>query len=216
MGPVCPMCNQPVDQELLEDFKKKHPRMTLQQEQRFCQSHKKKSARETWHDKGYPDIEWSSLDRRISKKFSFLRGILEGDRSHFGDIFSQKVRIGQNKTLLKSEANLTPGYYGIRGLRAMSEAIIREFSSLLRKRAVQDRLVSARGHTAYVQAVLVPELTVRLVMEDMDVGEEEAQSIMADSIWVGELLNEEVADVVMSDDDSSSLSTHSLSDSEAD
>ena len=86
----------------------------------------------------------------------------------------------------------------------MSENIVAEFSTLLRKRAVKDRLVSARGHIAYVQSVLVPELTVQLVMEDMGVDEEEARVIMKESVWVGELLNEEVADVIMSDDESSS------------
>ncbi|KAK3337424.1 RTC4-like domain-containing protein [Cercophora scortea] len=198
---VCPMCNQQVDERLLSDFKLKHPRMTLHQEQKFCHSHKKQAAKDEWIEKGYPDIKWSNLDARISKHSDFLRNILKGGKSHYGDAFSQKIKAGQNKTLLKSESNLTPGYYGIRGLRAMSENLIGRFSSLLRKRAVQDRLVSARGHTAYVQAVLVPELAVRLIKEDMAVGVEEARRIMKESISVGELLNEEEADVVLSDDD---------------
>ncbi|KAK3394422.1 RTC4-like domain-containing protein [Podospora didyma] len=196
---VCPMCKERVSKDLLDNFKEQYPRMTLQQEQRFCQLHQMESAKELWKDKGYPDIKWPKLKKRIKKQSGFLRDILEGGESHFGDIFSQKVTAGQNKTLLKSEANLTPGYYGIRGLRAMSESIIHEFSSLLRKRAVQDRLVSARGHTAYVQAVLVPELAVRLIMEDMDVDKEEARTIMAESSRLGELMNEEVADVVISE-----------------
>ncbi|KAK0731264.1 RTC4-like domain-containing protein [Lasiosphaeris hirsuta] len=200
--PVCPMCNEDVDQKLLNEFKEKHPRMTLQQEQRFCLLHRKASAKAAWVEKGYPDIKWYALDRRITERYGFLRGILEGGKSHFGEIFGRKVKSGQNKTLLRSEGSLTPGYYGIRGLRAMSENIIREFSSLLRKRSVQDRLVSARGHTAYVQAVLVPELTVQLIMEDMGINQEEARAVLMDSIWVGELLNEEVADVVVSEDES--------------
>lgn len=203
-GHVCPMCNEDVDPDLLENFKRKHPRMTIDQEQRFCQLHKRNSAKTAWDKNGYPDIRWSALDARIAKRYDFLRNILEGGKSYYGDVFSKKVRDGQYKTLLKSEENLTPGYYGIRGLRAMSENIVAEFSTLLRKRAVKDRLVSARGHTAYVQSVLVPELTVQLIMEDMDVDEEEARSIMKESVWVGELLNEEVADVIMSDDESGS------------
>ncbi|KAK1755111.1 RTC4-like domain-containing protein [Echria macrotheca] len=202
---LCPMCGEEVDGELLANFKSKHPRMTLDKEQKFCLHHKKTSARAKWKQEGYPAIEWNKLDRRIEKKSGFLRAILEGGSSYYGDIFSQKVKAGQNKTLFKSEENLTPGYYGIRGLRAMSEHIVGEFSSLLRKRAVQDRLVSARGHTAYVQSVLVPELAVQLIMDDMRVGEDKARSIMKDSVWVGELLNEEVADVVFSDDDEDEL-----------
>lgn len=206
--PTCPMCNEEVDKDLLDSFKEKHPRITLHQEQKFCLLHRRNSAKEAWVAKGYPDIKWNALDSRITRKHGFLRTILEGSKSHYGEIFSQKVKAGQNKTLLRSEDNLTPGYYGIRGLRAMSENLVREFSLLLRKRAVQDRLVSARGYTAYVQAVLVPELAVQLIMEDMSVDAEEARSIMKESIWVGELLNEEVADVVLSenDDDDGSLS----------
>ncbi|KAK3695298.1 RTC4-like domain-containing protein [Podospora appendiculata] len=216
---VCPMCNQQVDKKLLSDFKLKHPRMTLHQEQKFCLSHKKQAAKVSWIEKGYPDINWGKLNARISREYGFLRDILEGGKSHYADAFSQKVKAGQNKTLLKSESNLTPGYYGIRGLRAMSENLIGQFSSLLRKRAVQDRLVSARGHTAYVQTVLVPELAVRLIKEDMDVGDEEARRIMKESISVGELLNEEEADVVLSDDDeddSSLSSVTSFSDDDID
>ncbi|KAK3341206.1 RTC4-like domain-containing protein [Lasiosphaeria hispida] len=200
--PACPMCYEDVDRKVLDEFKEKHPRMTLQQEQRFCLLHRKTSAKAVWVEKGYPDIEWYALDSRITKQYDFLEGILEGGKSYFSEIYSQMVKSGQNKTLLRSEGSLTPGYYGIRGLRAMSESIIRKFSPLLRKRAVQDKLVSARGHTTYVQAVLVPELAVQLIMEDMSVNQEEARAVLMDSVWVGELLNEEVADVVMSEDES--------------
>ncbi|SPQ17896.1 d5bcff9f-98a4-4caf-ac41-dca466338caa [Thermothielavioides terrestris] len=169
---------------------------------KFCQDHKRRSARETWIQKGYPDIDWRRLDERISRHYGFLRKILEdGMDSHYVDVFQDTVRAGKNRTLFRSDANLTPGYYGIRGLRAMSENLIQEFSSILRKRALQDRLVSARGYTVYLQSVLVPELAVRLIMEDMSVGEEEARRILEESSDVGELLNDEIADVVLEDDD---------------
>lgn len=82
----------------------------------------------------------------------------------------------------------------------MSENLIHEFSSVLRKRALEDGLIGARGYTAYLQAVLVPELATRLVMEDMKVGEEEAREILEGSSWVGDMLNDEVADVVFESD----------------
>src|SRR5262249_2532417 len=103
--------------------------------------------------------------------------------------------------LFKSEDNLTPGYYGPRGLRTMSEGIIRRFSTILRRRAVEDRLVSARGYMGYVQAVLVPELTVRLIMEDMKIGSEDARRVLGESVGLGELLSEDVGDVVAANED---------------
>jgi hypothetical protein len=212
--PVCPMCEEKVDQSLFDDFRKRYPRSTLQNDQKFCRLHKQWSARKAWGDKGYPEIMWHDLRSRIGGQLDFLKRVLEGKPSYYRDVFDQKVKAGQNKTLLKSQENLTPGYYGIRGLRVMSETLMTEFSSLLRKMAVQDGLVSARGHTAYVQSVLVPELTVRLIMEDMDVDEEKARSILDSSIWVGELLNEEVADIVLSDDEDSLSSPPSISEVE--
>lgn len=207
---VCPMCNERVDQELLDKFTKGE-RMTISQQQQFCQHHQMKSAKETWVKKGYPTIDWARLDTRISKHHGALGDILGGGPSHYGDVFARRVKAGKSKTVLKTKQSLTPGYYGIRGLRQMTENIIKHFSSLLRERAVRDRLISARGFTAYVQSVLVPELTVRLIMEDMDVLEAAARSILQASIGIGELLNEEDGDVVPEEDDSDAESLSSRS-----
>ncbi|OIW34721.1 hypothetical protein CONLIGDRAFT_17505 [Coniochaeta ligniaria NRRL 30616] len=215
--PVCPMCGEAVQQELLDKFSKKKT-MGITQQHRFCNYHKAKTARQTWVDRGYPDINWSKLDERIARHHRFLEDILKGGDSHFGTLFGTNVKTGKNKTLLKSDQNLTPGYYGSRGARVMTENLIDRFSSLLRKVAVQDRLVSARGHTAFVQFVLVPELAVRLIMEDMDVPAEKARIIMEESQKVGDLLNEEEDDVIVEDEEdrSSSGSMSSLSSLEDD
>lgn len=198
--PVCPMCGEAVEQALLDKFSKNKV-MTINQQHRFCNHHKAKTARQTWVDRGYPDINWSRLDERIAEHHKYLEGILNGGASHFSALFGKNVKAGKNKTLLKTDQNLTPGYYGSRGARVMTENLIDHFSSLLRKIAVQDRLVSARGHTAFVQFVLVPELAVRLIMEDMDVPAESARTIMEESQRVGDLLNEEEDDVIVEDEE---------------
>ena len=209
-GPVCPMCNEKVDQALLDGFTR-NKRMKISEQQRFCQLHQTESAREAWAVRGYPTIDWDRLEVRISKWHGMLEAILEGGPSHFSDRFLKKVEEGKNKTVLKTRDSLTPGYYGSRGLRLMTENIIEQFSSLLRKRAVRDRLISARGYTAYVQAVLVPELTVRLIMEDMEVRETRARAILEDSIGIGELLNEEIGDIVPNEEESDSDALSPLS-----
>ncbi|KAK0747897.1 RTC4-like domain-containing protein [Apiosordaria backusii] len=198
---VCPLCKEEVDRDLLTEFQDANPLPTVQLMQKFCLKHRKRSAREVWVEKGYPDIKWRKLDHRIAKLYPFISSILQGKTpSFYAAQFRNKIKGGQNKTLLLSDENLTPGYYGIRGLRQMSENLIEEFSSVLRKRALEDGLISARGHTAYLQGVLVPELATRLVMEDMEVGEEEARGILGESSWVGELVNDEIADVVFESD----------------
>ncbi|KAI2602364.1 hypothetical protein GGR54DRAFT_624576 [Hypoxylon sp. NC1633] len=192
----CPMCHEVVDSELLAQHSD-HGRMNIRKQTAFCRLHKRQAALKSRTQKGYPTIKWKSLDARFDKHQGFLKDILEGtQQSHYSDVLKGNVESGKNRTLLKTDDSLTPGYYGPRGLRAMTEYIMRTLSSVVRKRAVEERLVSARGYTGYVQAVLVPELAVRLIMEDMDVAEEDAREILQDSIEIGELLYEEAGDVI--------------------
>jgi hypothetical protein len=201
--PVCPLCGKEVDQTHLDEYKKSNPRGRVANMRRFCEAHRRRSARETWVRRGYPDIDWPRFDERIARHYPFVRRVLQedGGSSHYGKLFAEMVRTGRNKSLLTSDVNLTPGYYGFRGLRAMTENLVTEFGPLLLKRSREDRLVSARGSTMYLQSVVVPELAVQLIMEDMGVGEEEARRILTESTEVGELLNDEIPDVVLSSDD---------------
>ncbi|KAI1414713.1 hypothetical protein F5Y13DRAFT_14002 [Hypoxylon sp. FL1857] len=192
----CPMCHEVVDSELLAKHSD-HGRMNIRKQAAFCRLHKRQTALSARSQKGYPRIDWGALDTRLEKHQDLLKDILEGTRqSHYREVLRENVESGKNRTLLKTDDSLTPGYYGPRGLRAMTEYIMRTLSSVVRKRAVEDRLVSARGYTGYVQVVLVPELAVRLIMEDMSVTEEEARKVMQDSIEFGELLHEDIGDVI--------------------
>ena len=47
-----------------------------------------------------------------------------------------------------------------------------------------------------MQAVLVPELAVLLVMDDLKVGQEKAREVVRDSISIGNLLNEEEDEII--------------------
>ncbi|KAI0135153.1 RTC4-like domain-containing protein [Daldinia grandis] len=192
----CPMCHEMVDAELLAKHSD-HGRMNIKKQAAFCRLHKRRAALDSGTRKGYPKIIWERLNTRLDMYQGLLKDILEGTRqSHYREVLQENVEAGKNRTLLKTEDSLTPGYYGPHGLRVMTEYILRTLSTVIRKRAVEDRLVSARGYTGYVQAVLVPELAVRLIMEDMDVAEEKARDIMLESIDVGELLYEDSDDVI--------------------
>ena len=71
------------------------------------------------------------------------------------------------------------------------------FSRPLRRLARTDKLVvSGGGVPAYIQAVLIPELTIALVKEDMGVDEEGARAMLRDSADLGELVNEEEEEVL--------------------
>ena len=79
---------------------------------------------------------------------------------------------------------------------ARSDAIISQFATKLQEIALSDSLVQAVGVSGYVQSVLVPELTVMLVKEDMEVNDEDAREIMKQSMQIGDLLNEAPDDVI--------------------
>lgn len=76
------------------------------------------------------------------------------------------------------------------------ENIICHFSHKIRRRAASDSLVSTGGVSAFVQAVLTPELAVMLVKEDMKTDDEGARAVLRDSAEVGHLLNEEEDEVI--------------------
>lgn len=69
------------------------------------------------------------------------------------------------------------------------QALTTRFSRKLRRLAASDHIVKSAGVVGYAQAVLVPELAVRLVKEDMGVSDEDARQILRDSIDLGEKLN---------------------------
>jgi hypothetical protein len=196
---VCPVCGDPVEEEFLQDY---HiGRMNIRMQANFCRAHKKRSAQQVWSTRGYPKIKWQEMDSRIEKHHQYLRELLDGASSYYRNILKEAVKSGKNRNLKQTmltsgDDALTPGYYGSRGQRAMSDNIMKKFSPTLRTIAVKDRLVAAHGVTGYVQAVLVPELAVMMIKEDMDVEVEEARIIMRDSIMLGDLVNEEAEDVL--------------------
>ncbi|CCF38350.1 hypothetical protein CH063_01892 [Colletotrichum higginsianum] len=191
----CPMCGDAVAKALLDSFSG-GSRLHIRKQIQFCRLHKKKSAEDAWDARGYPSINWECLGPRLTTHHDFLRCIINGGSSHYASLLVDKVKEGKNRTLLKAEDSLTPGYYGPRGLRAFSENIIGKFSSMLRERAVEDRLISSRGYSSYVEAVLVPELAVQLISEDMGVEADEARKILEESRWIGDLLHEDTGDTV--------------------
>jgi hypothetical protein len=188
----CPMCGESVDPAELRAY----GRMNTRKQEKFCRSHRRATALKTWDEEEYPTIDWAKLDSRISKYHPFIKELINGADSYSRDRLAETVNAGKNRSLLKSDFNPTPGYYGTRGLRAISENTMRKFTPLLKRRMVVDRLMAARGFTPYVEYVVVPEVAVKLIMDDMKCGPERAREIMTESLAVGELLSEEVWDIV--------------------
>lgn len=190
--PRCPFCKQEVDPAVLKKFEG----MSTREQEKFCQTHQKEDAKREWDKLDYPRINWTSLDSRINKHHKLVKKLINGMDSHYRAEFQARVDAGQDRNLRKATTNLTPGYYGGRGLRVLSENIMNEHSKLLKKRAPLDTLMSARGVTAFAQSVLVPEVAVLLIKEDMRISVDEARKLLEDSARIGELVHEEIREIV--------------------
>ena len=181
---TCPMCHAPVNPEDL----KAAGSMSTRAQETFCRTHKRKDAEQQWIEQGYPTIDWDNLSNRLLAYKQELEHWIKGAESHYRNQFSESLSKGQDRTLRKEGSNLVPGYYGPRGARVISEFIMEQFTKLLKQRAPKDRIMSKRGVTAYVQAVLVMEVATLLIADDMDVDVEKAQFVLRESVMAGELL----------------------------
>jgi hypothetical protein len=76
----------------------------------------------------------------------------------------------------------------------MTEAIMMLLSSEIKRST--DPVVLTSGPATFVQAVLVPEVAVRLIMEDLECDEERAEEVREATGEMGGLLSEEVEDSV--------------------
>src|ERR1019366_7766495 len=74
----CPMCGESVDPADLRAF----GRMNTRKQEKFCRSHRKTTALQTWDAEEYPAIDWDKVDSRITKHHSFIKELINGADSH--------------------------------------------------------------------------------------------------------------------------------------
>ncbi|ERS99834.1 uncharacterized protein SPSK_08717 [Sporothrix schenckii 1099-18] len=221
-GPaVCPLCKAPLDEDMLRALLPDHALLAgvsfariaqtrsaiplnllkFDEKLRFCTGHKQRASRLAWTARGYPTIDWDALPTRLVRHEKHIHRVLLGKAA---SPYRASWETTDNVSLRTA---VVPGYYGRRGLRVLSDAIVQRHAPTLRKRVVEDPLVAARGMAQYVQAVLVPELAVQLIREDMQQGgagassADEARRVLEESAAIGEDVMDEERDVVDDDDD---------------
>ncbi|KAF8456316.1 RTC4-like domain-containing protein [Terfezia claveryi] len=195
---ICPICNDcfPDSFLLLEPEVSSH-NMRIQLDR--CRRHKRHAAEEICKDREYPatDIDWRHLPRRIDAHIPHLTEILEQKRSStYRDAAGQDLATlgkgkGKRKLMDTDWQSHTPGYYGPRGAHVMLTAIMKKMANRIREVGSTDRLIAGGGVSAFVQSVLVPELGVRLVMDDLKCGEAKARKVVKETVEFGELINDE-------------------------
>lgn len=209
---TCPICHEPVDQEYYWNFWKGLAR-TVKNQATFCHTHRKASAEVEYAAEGYPAIAWNRLSERIKKHRMALYNILADEipsthRARYEPLAltgkaaavpSKRVDLTPSKqrdlaALALDDNAVYPGYYGPRGRRAITECVMALLHTEI-KRSV-DPVVQTSGPATFVQAVLVPEVATRLIMEDVECDCDEAENIRERTFEMGVLLNEEIEDEV--------------------
>ncbi|KAK3713226.1 hypothetical protein LTR37_008659 [Vermiconidia calcicola] len=206
----CTICGQDVDISLKESFEDEFTQgkqLSYKWQQRFCLYHKRHEAKQLSKQKGYPEIDWNGLEKRMRRHHSRLKAVMVNKTaSYYRDRLSERVK-ERSKTALQAmndedgaKHGADTGYYGPRGEKVMTDHIIAHLSDNLRQQATKDRLVASSGVlggvSGFLQAVLVPELAEQLVREDMKLSGDDARKVVAESGELGDLLNPEVDDHV--------------------
>jgi hypothetical protein len=200
----CPLCDKSIDIDYYRSYWR-GKKSTVRNQQIFCREHTKHTALAEYKRRGYPEIDWSHLPSRIAKHHPLLESIIRNEHpSHYRDIQAENVadrQTGRKMQETNVSLHLTQtGYYGSRGSRAMMETITDKLAGVIREYEVKDRVVASAGMANFVLRVLVPELTIRLVMEDYKLSERsmsEAEEIVKKSGELGAVVNEELRDEVL-------------------
>lgn len=206
----CPMCKRSVlkaDINLsLSDLSKLSP----SKRQKFCYDHRIRDAKSSWKDRGYPDIAFDSLgsSSRLRTHLKALSSMIQRKRSSFYlTALDDAITAAKgNQTTIKRYFDVTAlttihsGYYGPRGAKIVSAAIAEdlEVSKALKKAIKSDKSFRLTGVGRAIDCVLLPEILIRLVIEDMSLGtgrgarqgkvEEEARKVLEESVDVGLML----------------------------
>jgi hypothetical protein len=123
-GEKCTICGEPVDELFRVEFFVGR-KNSARDEAEFCHAHKKKAAEQEYREKGYPQIDWSSLNDRLLKYHHHLRDIMfRQKKSRFRErlvetIDSGKERSNKQQWESNSWETSVPGYYGTKGARKM-------------------------------------------------------------------------------------------------
>ncbi|KKY25149.1 hypothetical protein UCRPC4_g02029 [Phaeomoniella chlamydospora] len=203
----CPLCETPLHRDFFESYNNGRP-LKFSEQHRFCHDHKLNTAKAQWKEKGYPDVQWANwIPSRVDNSHiqTLLEILYSKQPSHYEAILADRASGGVKalQMYLKREIIdvVHPGYYGPKGNKHLTQMIQERLAKQLNRSAKKNPLVRDAGVGGYVQAVLVPELTVLLVKEDMSIEtDERAREIIKESSEMGRLIHGEEEDVIHADD----------------
>ncbi|KAK9248906.1 RTC4-like domain-containing protein [Lipomyces tetrasporus] len=199
---TCPMCGMEVSDAVRYRFKSVPD--SLRRSYAICISHRRESTLADAKGKNYPtNLDEGKLAERAEKYTAMLPDIINEIRP---SIFQEKAKAGavalggrRMDALGQMEdglGDLLPGYYGLKGNSVLLRVALRSSESAIRRASRRNRWIMNVSITGYASAVLVPELAIRLIMEDQNVDEDTAETIRQESIEYGRVVFGDERDLV--------------------
>ncbi|KAK5957456.1 hypothetical protein OHC33_001831 [Knufia fluminis] len=207
---LCPMCKRSLLKADLDLPSSDLSKLPLSKQQKFCFDHRIQDAKRTWAEKGYPEINFDDLgsSSRLRKHIKSLPSIIQRKKtSHYLTVLDDAISAAKgNQTAIKRYFDVTAvttihnGYYGPHGAKVISAAIAEdvEVTKALKKATRSDKSFKLAGLGRAIDCVLLPEVIVKLVIEDMNLlssrgartgkAEEEARKVLEGSVDVGLML----------------------------
>ena len=195
---ACPVCHNDVDHTKLPSAEKNPRLLSMKKQQDWCRRHRLGEAGNVHRDRNYPNIDWQVLGvDRIPNQIPHLRKVLQRKAKcyYLNNLESNISKAKGNRKTMRNYLTegvldtAKAGYYGPKGTKMMMDSIVSNLSQDLNK-MTKDKLFQSVGLGGYVTAVLVPEMTMRLVMDDMSIKDEaQARRVMDESTDIGLLLH---------------------------
>ncbi|PIA80873.1 hypothetical protein CB0940_12222 [Cercospora beticola] len=208
-SPCCSICKASVDSCAKQDFEDLNAGCiwNYKTQVRFCKWHSSKTARETWRQRGYPELDWKYLPARMHRHLDFLSEVLNGQVESYHraklqeqqgshHIGSKEKQAAKSQQMLKMADKPIMGYYGPKGERVITAFVTENLARDLAIHSTQDKIFHAPGVQGgvctVVEWVLAPHMVELLVKEDLKLMQSDwdahARAILADSTAIGELL----------------------------
>lgn len=201
---ICPSCRRQTSLRNLpnHDPKTNPNTLSLRQQTKFCYDHRIRDAQETWKQRGYPTIDWSTLPTSPSLQThikSLVPLIRRKSPSQYLSTIDAAISAARGNTSeinrVFDVTNVHHGYYGPRGAKIITNAIMddADLQKVLSRQLRNDKVMRIAGLGRLTDCVLLPEVLMRMVQEDLVIGSkeeagEQARKVLEESEEVGLLL----------------------------
>ncbi|KAI1949847.1 hypothetical protein LOZ57_002325 [Ophidiomyces ophidiicola] len=183
----CPICSTSIEARLLREYMNEKKFIPFRAQMEICRAHKKMTAESQRRERGYPVINWDTIEDRLTRLGSMIHSIIRAKTKSF---FETSIE-NNLQSLSRGSDFHCAGYYGPKGLEIIGQHIARVHCSHITAVSSTKLQFIRRcgGVPAYIQEVLVPEVLTKLIGKDMGMGDCQARSVLEGSKEIGELLN---------------------------